>query len=125
MVKVNHIGNEKGFSLIELVIIMSIIGILAVIGIPSYSNFASKGNVKRAVNDLLQNARLASTLAIKENQNYVVAFEVAGANTYSIGFDTDGDGVPEGYDGGPVRIVNLQNEYGDNVAFGTFTDTGA
>jgi prepilin-type N-terminal cleavage/methylation domain-containing protein len=124
MVKVNHITNEKGFSLVELVIIMSIIGILAVIGIPSYSNFASKSNVKRAVNDLLQNARLASTLAIRDNQNYVIAFELSGANTYSIGFDTDGDGVPEGYDGGPVRVVNLQNEYGNNVAFGTFTNTG-
>ena len=120
----NEYMNRKGFSLVELLVIMSVIAILAFIGVPTYSNFVAKNSVKRAVNDLLQNARLSRTLAIKENQNYVIAFGIPAANSYSMGFDTNGDGIPEGYDGGPIRVVNLQNEYGVNVVFGTFTNNG-
>ena len=124
MLKNNIIIDEKGYSLVELLVVMTMIGILAIIGVPQYSNFIAKGSVKRATNDLLQNARLASTLAIKENQNYVIAFNLAGPNSYSMGFDTNGDGIPEGYDNGPVRVVNLQSAYGSNIAFGTFTASG-
>ena len=124
MAKMNILICRKGFSLVELVVVLSIISILALIGIPTYSNFIAQSSVKRAVNDLLQNARLVRTLAIKENQNYVIAFGVPAANSYSMGFDADGDGNPEGYDGGAVRVVNLQDEYGVNVAFGTFTNNG-
>lgn len=119
MHKNNFIRDKKGYSLIELLIVMTMIGILAIIGVPRYSDFVAKSSVRRAANDLLQNARLASTLAIKENLNYVIAFNIAGANSYSIGFDTNDDGIPEGYDNGPVRVVNLQTTYGNNVVFGT------
>ncbi len=102
-------GNKKGYSLVELVVVMAIAGILAVIAVPQYANFTAKGNVRKAANDLLQNARLARTLAIRDNQVYVISFDVPG-NSYSIGFDTDGDGVPEGYENGPVRVFNLQSE---------------
>lgn len=126
------IRTKKGYSLIELLIVMSMIGILAIIGVPQYSDFIAKGNVRRAANDLLQNARLASTMAIKENRNYIIAFDTA-ANSYSVGFDTNDDGTPEGYgvgseidsdgdgvaDAAAVRIVNLQTTYGSNVEFGT------
>jgi prepilin-type N-terminal cleavage/methylation domain-containing protein len=119
MLKNNIIRDRKGYSLIELLVVMTMIGILAIIGVPRYADFVAKGNVRRAANDLLQNARIASTLAIKENRNYVIAFYIAGANSYSIGFDTNDDGIPEGYDNGPVRVVNLQTAYGSNIGFGT------
>jgi len=119
MLKNYIIRDKKGYSLVELLVVMAMIGILAIIGVPRYSDFVAKGNVRRATNDLLQNARLASTLAIKENRNYIIAFN-EGGNSYSVGFDTDNDGIPEGYDGnGPVRVVNLQAAYGNNIAFGT------
>jgi prepilin-type N-terminal cleavage/methylation domain-containing protein len=119
MKKITDIRNIKGYSMVELLTVMAIIGILAFIAVPQYSDYLAKSSVRQATSDLLQNARLARTLAIKENQPYVIAFNIGGANTYSIGFDTNGDGIPEGYDNGPVRLVNLQSAYGSNVAFGT------
>ncbi len=124
MLGITAIRDKRGYSLVELLVAISIIGILSVIAVPQYSNFVAKGKVKSATGDLLQNARLARTLAIKENQTYVIAFNLPGANSYSIGFDTNGDGTPEGYDNGPVRVINLQTEYGNDVVFGTFTASG-
>ena len=43
--------NQNGFTLIELMIVVTIIGILAAIAIPQYQTFVAKSQVSRAVNE--------------------------------------------------------------------------
>ncbi|WP_288995471.1 pilin [uncultured Psychrobacter sp.] len=43
---------QKGFTLIELMIVVAIIGILAAIAIPQYQNYIAKSQVSRAVSEL-------------------------------------------------------------------------
>ncbi len=83
--------NRRGVSLIELAVVIAITGFIAAIGIPQYSRFAAKNSVQRFASDLVQNIRLAKTIAEKEDREYLIVFDQVN-NRYLFGFDGNGDG---------------------------------
>lgn len=92
--------NKQGFTLIELVVVVAIIGILAAIAYPSYQKSAAKGRRSDAITALMQEAALQERYAIQNNgcyadaplgdyssnQNYVITLTnvvCAGVPTYT------------------------------------------
>ncbi len=122
MIHKNIIKDNRGVTLIELVIVLAIIGILTAVGIPEYGRFIAKSKVRQSSNDLLQNMRLARTMAIKENRTYILTFNY-GANNYLIGFDSDeNDSLfdpGDGYGNSAVRQITMITEYGQDMVLGT------
>ena len=137
------IKNNEGITLAELLVAISIIGILALIVAPQIGLFRSGYNVRSCGTDLIQNMRAARAMAIKENREYLIVFDTANqryligfdgdiptdgdlvtanSDTYGICNDTDGDRLPNGdtlVNGVPlcVRVVRI-NECGNNIIFG-------
>src|SRR4030067_2158609 len=132
---------EKCITLIELLVAIAIVGILAVLVAPEIGRFRSNYNARSCATDLIQYMRAARAMAIKENREYLIVFDIAN-QSYLIGFDGDGDNdlvtvdsdtfgicndadgdrLPNGdalVNGVPscVRVVNL-NDCGNNIIFG-------
>lgn len=65
-----HQRVQKGFTLIELMIVVAIIGILAAIAIPQYQNYVAKSQVSRVVGEVSA-LRTAAELCITEGRTVV------------------------------------------------------
>jgi len=75
---INLSKQEKGFTLIELMIVVAIIGILAAIAIPQFSSYRVKAFNSSAQADL-RNIMTAEEAAFTDNQAYVnLAITAAG-----------------------------------------------
>lgn len=57
----SHPLKHSGFTLVELMIVVAIIGILSAIAVPSYSKYILRGKVKAAQADLLRSVLIWKT----------------------------------------------------------------
>jgi len=73
-----------GFTVTELVMVMTIIGIVAAIGIPSFKYVTTSNRISSEINGLLGDMQFARSQAIKEGQTVTVCSSSDGA-TCNIG----------------------------------------
>ncbi len=80
MVNHRHPRGEKGFSLIELIIVVVLIGVMVVMAIPSYSDFIANQRARTNAQTLLGTLMYARSEAIKINGNVSVTAAGGGWN---------------------------------------------
>jgi len=66
--------NNAGFTLIEILIVIAIIGIAAAFGVPTFLDMLPNWRAKSAATDLFSNLQLAKLTAIRRGTNCVVTF---------------------------------------------------
>lgn len=66
--------NSKGFTLIEVIIVMAMIGIMAAIAVPTINSWLPNYRLKSAARDVYSTMQKARMLAVKANKDTAVIF---------------------------------------------------
>ena len=83
----------RGYSLVELLTVVAIIGTIAVCAVPAFANYRRRMSVLAAAEQLRNIFRLTRQRAISSGHNVGVKFIAGREWTYAIYEDGDGDGV--------------------------------
>lgn len=110
--EVNMKNVQKGFTLIELMIVVAIIGILAAVAIPQYQNYIAKSQMTRVVGELSALKTSAETQlmegTVPSGDAKVLGFtesDLLANKKPTISFNNDGSGTITGTLGGSASTA--------------------
>jgi prepilin-type N-terminal cleavage/methylation domain-containing protein len=84
--------NRKGFTMTEVVVVLSLIGIMTAISVPSYFSWLPKHRLQTSVRQIYDDMQLAKIRAVKDNINTYITFSTVNG-TYFVFLD---DGTVDG-----------------------------
>ncbi|WP_338755284.1 pilin [Moraxella lincolnii] len=116
---------QKGFTLIELMIVVAIIGILAAIAIPQYQNYIARSQVSRVMSEVGQMRTAAETCLLDGITAAKCEFGWTNSNLLGNGASTDtkklqGDALVATFNANTATLVA---KFGGNAATAIKTKT--
>ncbi|MFA5125138.1 MAG: GspH/FimT family pseudopilin [Patescibacteria group bacterium] len=82
-------SNLAGFSLLELVVVIALLGIITGVGLPYYQSFTVSLQLQGAARDLTSDLRYAQQQAVTTQANYRLVFDI-NQNLYTVENDSTG-----------------------------------
>lgn len=122
MLKNSRVQNQKGFSLIELMIVVAIIGVLAAIAVPNFQRFQAKAKQSEAKSSLAgiytAEKAFAAEWSSYDSSFTQIGYRPEGTFRYNAGFTANQAAV--GYTGPALRLAT-----DFNIAAAVGTPNGA
>ena len=78
-------ARSTGISLVEVVVVVSIIGILAALAFPSFTEMFGRSRLRSSAEQIRADLNLARSEALKRNKTIVIAFKVNADSTWCYG----------------------------------------
>lgn len=98
--------DEKGFSFIEMVVVVAIIGTILAIAIPGFIGMTPKMRLKSAARDIVSDIQLSRAQALRDRKDYTIEFDTA-AMKYTV----KSEGITK-------KTVVLSEQY-NGISFGS------
>ncbi len=111
---INSRQRLSGFSLLELMVTLSVLAVISVIAAPSFTNFFDKRRVIDAAEDMYSNLQMARTEAITRNKAVHVYYNMA-ANTWQYAVSESTACVPSQSDVTQANACYLIVDDGDGI----------
>lgn len=106
-------NSRKGFTLVELMVVIAIMSILTAIAVPSIGPWLANHRLSASARDIYSMMQLARLRAVKENSNVFFSFNSAGYTAF----------VDNGAGGGTAND-SIQNGAEPTLYNGSFGDNG-
>lgn len=114
MIKNMTVTNNKGFSLIELMIVIAIIGVISAVAFPSYTSYMEKSRRADAKIALTKMASIQERYYLQNSTYTTTVADVGGADSddgyYTLSIAAGADGIAEGF------ILTATADAGDSQA---------
>jgi prepilin-type N-terminal cleavage/methylation domain-containing protein len=104
---------EYGFSIVELMVVIAIIGIISAASVPNLKRWSRNYNVQSAAMDLYAHMQMAKLGAVKENKSWTINFNPDVLLGYQIRNNA----------GNVVKTVDFRTQYNSEIQYVDPTET--